>query len=83
LSVELEATAPVWVAASVDAERKVYRTMRPGERETLRGDREITVRVGNAGFLRWRVNDRPEAVMGARGAVQSVRVTAGGVEVQP
>jgi hypothetical protein len=83
LTIEIEALEPVWVTASADAQRTLYRTLQAGERQTLRGDREIAIVVGNAGLLRWRVNDRPEAVMGARGAVQSVRVTAAGVEVLP
>ena len=83
VTVEIEAVAPVWVTASADAQRTLYRTLQAGERETLRGDREVAIRVGNAGLVRWQVNGRPAAVMGARGAVQSVRVTAAGVEVQP
>ncbi|MEP6915551.1 MAG: RodZ domain-containing protein [Acidobacteriota bacterium] len=82
VAVEIEAVEPVWVTASVDAERKVYRTMRAGEHETLRGS-EIAVRVGNAGLVRWRINGGAETVMGTRGAVQSVRVTPAGTEVQP
>jgi cytoskeleton protein RodZ len=83
LTVQLEATDPVWVAASADGQRTIYRTMRPGERETLRGDREIAIRVGDAGAVRLRINDRPDAVMGARGAVQSTRLTPNNVDAQP
>ncbi|MEO8078460.1 MAG: RodZ domain-containing protein [Acidobacteriota bacterium] len=82
VAVEIEAVEPVWVTASMDAQRTVYRTMQAGERETLRG-REIAVRVGNAGLVRWRINGGAETVMGTRGAVQSVRVTPAGTEVQP
>jgi hypothetical protein len=71
------------VTASADGQRAVYRIMRAGERETLRGDREIAVRVGNAGALRWRINDRPDAVMGARGAVRSARLTPDNVDAEP
>jgi hypothetical protein len=83
VTVQIEAIEPVWVTASADAQRTLYRTMRAGERETLRGDREIIVRAGNAGLLRWQVNGQPAVVMGPRGAVQSLRVTPGGVEVVP
>jgi hypothetical protein len=83
VTVQLEALDRVWVTASADAQRTFYGTMQAGERQTLRGDREIMILVGNAGLVRWQVNGRPEAVMGPRGAVQSVRVTPGGAEVQP
>jgi hypothetical protein len=75
LTVRLEATDPVWVTASTDGQRTIYRTMRPGESETLSADRAIGIRVGNAAALRWRINDGPDNVMGARGAVRSVHLT--------
>jgi cytoskeletal protein RodZ len=83
LTVELEAVDPVWVTASADARRAIYRTMLPGERETLRGDREIAIRVGDAGAIRWRINDHPDAVMGTRGAVRSVRLTPDNIDAEP
>jgi cytoskeleton protein RodZ len=80
LTVELEATGRVWVSASVDGRRILYRTLNAGDKETVRADREIAIRVGDAGALRWRINDRPATVMGARGAVRSVRLTSDDVQ---
>ena len=74
--VELDVTAPAWVTATVDGTRAVYRTMQPGEHETLRGRDNIALRVGNAGAIRWAVNGRHAEMMGAPGAVRSVRVSA-------
>jgi hypothetical protein len=53
----------------------VYRTLQPGERETLRGREIIAVRVGDAGAIRVQVNGGPASVMGPSGAVRSTRVT--------
>jgi cytoskeleton protein RodZ len=75
LMVELEAIHPVWVTASADGQRTLFRTLRAGERETLRGEREIAIRVGDAGAIRWRVNNRPAELMGARGEVRSARLS--------
>jgi cytoskeletal protein RodZ len=83
LTVRLEATDTVWVTASTDGQRTIYRTMRPGERETLSADRAIAIRVGDAAALRWRINDGPDNVMGARGAVRSVRLTPEDVRAAP
>jgi len=80
LTVELEATDRVWLAASADGERTFYGFMQAGERETVRADREIALRVGDAGAIRWRINDRPADVMGGRGAVRSVRLTSDEVQ---
>lgn len=74
--VDIEATAAAWVTATVDGRRAIYRTMRAGERETLRGRDTIWLRVGDAGAIRWRVNGRPAEAMGTSGAVRSARVTA-------
>jgi cytoskeleton protein RodZ len=76
VAVDLEATAPAWVTATVDGKRTLYRTMQPGEHERLRGRALISITVGNAGAIRWAVNGRPAETMGAAGAVRSVRVSA-------
>jgi transcriptional regulator with XRE-family HTH domain len=75
VTIQLEATNPAWVTASIDGKRALYRTMRPGERETLHAEREVAVRVGNAAAIRWQINGRPAAPMGTAGAVRSARVT--------
>ena len=75
LTVALEATRAAWVAATVDDQRAIYRTMKPGERETLGAERAISIRVGDAGAVRWQINGRPAVPMGASGEVRSARVT--------
>jgi cytoskeletal protein RodZ len=75
LTIALEATAPAWVAATVDGRREVYRLLQPGERVNLKASREIAIRAGDAGALTWRVNGGAPALMGRPGEVRSVRVT--------
>jgi hypothetical protein len=75
VAVALEAQRPVWVTAAVDGERQVYRTLQAGERVSLKGLREVAVRVGDAGALLWQVNGRPAEAMGRSGEVRTVRVT--------
>ena len=72
--VNLEAQRAVWVTAAVDGSRAVYRTLQPGERVTLNGTREVTVRVGDAGAIVWQVNGRAAAPMGQSGEVRTERV---------
>jgi hypothetical protein len=59
----------------VDDQRAIYRTMKPGERETLGAERTISIRVGDAGAVRWQINGRPAVPMGASGEVRSATVT--------
>jgi cytoskeleton protein RodZ len=74
LVVTLHASGRSWVTATADGTRVVYRTLEAGTTETLRGSREITIRVGNAGALTWSVNGRAGEVMGAPGEVKTVTV---------
>lgn len=74
--VVLEPQAASWVAATVDGRRQLYQIVQPGAPHTLRGAREIAIRVGDAGAIRWSVNGRPAEPMGAAGAVRTVKVTA-------
>jgi transcriptional regulator with XRE-family HTH domain len=74
IAVALEAQGPAWVTATVDGERMVYRTLQPGERVSLEGKRDVTVRTGDAGALLWRVNGRAAVPMGAPGEVKTARV---------
>ena len=76
VTVALEAQRPVWVTAAVDGERQVYRTLLAGERVSLKGLREVAVRVGDAGALLWQVNGRSAEAMGRPGEVRTVRLTA-------
>ena len=76
VSIAIEATAAAWVTASVDGRRMVYRTLQPGERETLRGREHIALRVGDAGAIRLQVNGGAASVMGPSGAVRSARFAA-------
>jgi hypothetical protein len=75
LTVTLEAAHPAWVSATADGERVIFRTLQPGEREVLRATREIVLRVGDAGALRWSRGTGAAEVMGPRGAVRTIRLT--------
>lgn len=75
VTISLEATAPSWVNAEVDGRRVIYRTLLPGQRQVLRAQREIRIRTGDAGALRWQINGRTATVMGKAGEVRTVRIT--------
>jgi cytoskeletal protein RodZ len=75
VAIVIEATAPSWVAATADGSRVVYRTLQPGERETLRAARELTLRVGNAGAITWTINGQARGPMGKPGEVRDVTLS--------
>lgn len=76
VTISLEATGPSWVTAHVDGRRVIYRTLLPGEREVLRARREIRIRTGDAGALRWQIDQGVATAMGKAGEVRSARVTS-------
>jgi len=75
VTISLEATGPSWVTAEVDGRRVIYRTLQPGEREVLRARREIRIRTGDAGALRWQIDGRAATAMGKAGEVRTARIT--------
>jgi cytoskeleton protein RodZ len=76
VTVVLDTEHPAWIAATVDGVRVLHRTLPAGARETLQGSRDVTIRVGDAGAVRWSVNGRATEPMGRRGQVRTVTVQA-------
>ena len=76
LTVSLTFEQPCWIAASADGARVVYRMMEAGATQTLRARQTITIRVGNAGGVKWSVNGGPATRMGAPGEVRTVSLAA-------
>jgi len=65
-----------WVSASTDGSRVLYQTMEAGSTQTLRAQREIRLRLGDSGVVRWSVNGRPATVVGRPGEVRTIAVPA-------
>jgi cytoskeletal protein RodZ len=75
ISIVLLADRECWVTASADGERVLYQLMQPGTQHTIRADREVTLRAGDAGALRLTVNGREAGAFGENGQVRNARVT--------
>jgi cytoskeleton protein RodZ len=75
IEVVLSISRPCWVAATVDGRRAIYRTLQPGERETLLADRDLRIRFGDAGAVTWSINGRDGGRLGEDGAVRNVHLT--------
>ncbi len=75
----IEATHDCWIRAIADKETdpdKIVRLLEPGQSVTLSFNRDVELRLGNAGGVRLFVDDAPYAFEGALGAVETVEVTA-------
>jgi cytoskeleton protein RodZ len=75
ITLVLTAQRPAWVTATADGRREIYRILTPGPPTFLSGSREVTIRVGDAGAILWRVNGRDAGPMGRSGQVRDVRIT--------
>jgi cytoskeleton protein RodZ len=77
LMLTLTATRACWVTASADGRRTTYRTLQAGDREAINAEKEIVIRVGDAGAISWAINGRTGEPLGANGAVRDLRLTPG------
>jgi cytoskeleton protein RodZ len=75
LTIVLDARRTCWVTATVDGRRAIFRTLPAGARETLRAEREIMIRAGDAGAVAWSINGRTAEALGQDGQIRTVHVT--------
>jgi cytoskeletal protein RodZ len=75
LVLEIRPTSPVWVTATADGNRAIFRLLQPGDREVVRARQEIALRVGDAGALTYTINGAEGRAFGDPGEVRDVRIT--------
>ncbi len=75
LTMDLRATRAVWVAATADGEKVVYRVLQPDERVQLVAHNEIAARIGDAEALEYTLNGAPGVKLGAAAEVRDIRIT--------
>jgi cytoskeleton protein RodZ len=75
LTLEVRPVRPVWITASADGERVLFRTVNTGERVTIEAIDRMTLRVGDAGALAFSLNGAPGRPMGRSGEVREFTVT--------
>ena len=78
VQIELRAERPCWIKATVDGQVVVARLMQPGETETLAGQRDITMRVGDPAAISYSINGRSGAALGVAQVPVTVRFGADG-----
>jgi cytoskeleton protein RodZ len=75
ISLVLTAKGPCWVTANADGRRATFRTLQPGDTETINADREIVIRIGDAGAVSWTLNGKTADSLGTPGQVRDLRIT--------
>jgi transcriptional regulator with XRE-family HTH domain len=74
LQIEIHPTGPCWVEATVEGEKRVYRLMNAGERETLTVQGDLMLKVGDPSAFAFSINGRPGRLSGRPGQTLSVRI---------
>jgi cytoskeleton protein RodZ len=77
LTLDMRARRDVWVAATADGRRVVYRTLKAGEQLTVNARGEINARIGDAGAFDYSVNGVTGQPLGAAGEVRDILMTPG------
>ena len=78
IQLAIRAQAPCWVRAVVDGQMAFARLMQPGETETLSGQRDITIRVGDPAALSYSINGRSGQPLGSAKQAVTVRFDTSG-----
>lgn len=75
LRIELQATGPCWVVATVDGSTALTRLLARGERHAFDVVDALTLRVGEPGALRYTIDGREGRPLGQPGQPVTVRIT--------
>jgi cytoskeletal protein RodZ len=78
LTLDMRAKRDVWVAATGDGKRVMYRILKTGEQATITARTEITARIGDAEALEYSINGMAGQPLGAAGEVRDILMTPDG-----
>jgi cytoskeletal protein RodZ len=74
LTIELTVTAPCWVTATVDGQKKIERLLETGERQTIEVARELSLTAGDAAAVRMTINGIDARPLGRKNEVVTARI---------
>jgi cytoskeleton protein RodZ len=74
LTIELTVTAPCWMRATADGEKKLERLLQPGERQTIEVARELSLTAGDASAVKMTINGAAARPLGRKNEVITARI---------
>jgi cytoskeletal protein RodZ len=78
IQIDMQARDLCWVHVVVDGETAFARLMQPGERQTVTGQRDVVLRVGNPDAFAYTVNGKAGQPLGVPKKPVTVRIGPGG-----
>ena len=77
LTLDMRAKRDVWVAATADGQRVIYRILKAGEHVTVTARGEINARIGDAGAFDYSLNGVEGQPLGSAAEVRDILITPG------
>jgi len=75
LTIEFEVTSACFVEIASDGRVSFSKAMEPGERQRIQAQKELRLKVGDAGAFVWSVNGKRARSLGAAGSARQATVT--------
>jgi len=75
LTLVIRAKREVWVAATADGQKAIYKVMQPDERATVYAKQQIAARIGDAEAFEYTINGAPGKPLGAASEVKDIVIT--------
>ncbi|MGE5837186.1 MAG: RodZ domain-containing protein [Acidobacteriota bacterium] len=75
LTIEFEVTSACFVEIASDGRVSFSKAMEPGERQRIQAQKEVRLKVGDAGAFVWSVNGKRARSLGAAGSARQATVT--------
>ena len=79
--VELDFHSDVWVRAEADGKVVFIGTMAAGQTRTIDAENAVLLRLGNAGGVTIKLNDKQLDPVGPAGQIRTVQLTSGGFQI--
>jgi len=74
LLLEITAKEPCWIEIDIDGIRSTRKLMEPGETQECNANDRIRVKIGNAGGVQMKINDKPIKSLGNSGDVVTLNI---------
>jgi cytoskeleton protein RodZ len=79
--IEIEAQETVWILVRTDGKYDFSGTMEANTSRTVDAERDIVLRLGNAGGVTISLNGKPIGPAGPKGQVRTIQLTSGGFQM--
>ncbi len=81
--VDITAQESTWISVRADGKSSFTGVLESAQSRTITGDRNVLLKIGNAGGVDIRLNGKPIGSLGDNGTVRTVQFTSGGFQILP